>query len=53
MRCVPFVVPAFFLLAPAAHADGFETLQDLAGRRATPADVGVGRPARPALSLPD
>ena len=51
MRRVPFVVLAFFLLAPAAHADGLATLQDLAKRHLRPAPLVPTSAPRPLSDL--
>jgi hypothetical protein len=51
MRSAPFVVLAFFLLAPAAHADGLETLQDLAARHLRPAPLVPTSAPRPLSEL--
>ena len=51
MRRVPFVVLAFFLLAPAAHADGLLTLQDLAKRHLRPAPLVPTSAPRPLSDL--
>ena len=51
MRRVPLVVLAFFLLAPAAHADGLVTLQDLAKRHLRPAPLVPTSAPRPLSDL--
>jgi hypothetical protein len=45
------VLSAFCLLAPAAHADGFETLQDLASRHIRPAPLVPTAAPRPLANL--
>jgi hypothetical protein len=51
MRCAALGILLFCLLAPAAHADGFETLQDLAKRHLRPAPLVPTTAPRPLSEL--